>query len=74
MVVENLTTILPDELIRDLQFLANFFIAIGGFIIAYIVFNIINVVWNRKRLKEIKKIKELLEEINKKLIKNKKRN
>ena len=68
MVVENLTSIiLPEELVKDLSFLATLFQAIGGLIVAYIVFGIVNLILGRKKEKELKRIRELLEQINAKL-------
>lgn len=48
------------------------FQAIGGFIVAYILFNIVNIVLSRKKNSELKQIRLLLEKINKKLGNNKK--
>jgi len=68
MVIENISNIiLPDVLIKDLSFLATLFQAVGGLIIVYIVFNIINLKFVRKRQKELEKIRSLLETINKKI-------
>lgn len=68
MAVENLTNaILPDQLISQLVTLTKFFQAIGGLIVAYIVFGVLNAVWNRRRSRDISKMTKLLEQINKKL-------
>jgi len=71
MVVENITSIiLPEEVVKNMSFLTTLFQAVGGFIIAYIIFNIISIILGRKKGQEIKRMRELLEEINKKLGKN----
>ena len=50
MVIENITNIiLPPEIVKELSFLATFFQAIGGLIIAYIVFSVINTILERKK-------------------------
>jgi uncharacterized membrane protein YqgA involved in biofilm formation len=68
MVIENISNIiLPDSLVKDLSFLATLFQAVGGLIIVYIVFNIINLKFVKKRQKELEKIRSLLETINKKI-------
>lgn len=68
MVIENITNIiLPPEIIKELSFLATFFQAIGGLVLAYIVFNIISIIHGRKKEQELKRIRVLLEQINKKL-------
>ena len=68
MVIENITNIiLPDSIVKDLSFLATLFQAVGGLIIVYIVFNIINLRFVRKRQRELIKIRELLEKINRKI-------
>jgi len=68
MVVENITSILlPEEIVKDLSFLATLFQAIGGLIVAYIVFSIINVIMGKKKEQELKKIREAVEQINEKL-------
>lgn len=68
MVIENISNIiLPDSLVKDLSFLATLFQAVGGLIIIYIIFNIINLKFVKKRQKELEKIRSLLETINKKI-------
>lgn len=68
MVIENITNIiLPGELVKDLSFLTTLFQAVGGLIIVYIIFNIINLRFVKKRQQELIKIRELLEKINKKI-------
>ncbi len=58
---------LPTALLSRVSHLITLFQAVGGFIIAYIVFNIVNIFWNKKKADETKKMRELLEQINKKL-------
>jgi hypothetical protein len=68
MAVENFTGLfLPDELIKQLTTLTKFFQAIGGLIVAYIIFGVLNAIWNRKRSQEIIRMRKLLEQINRKL-------
>ena len=72
MVMENLTNgVLLEVLPEKISSLIVLFQAIGGLIICYIVFSVINMLINRKKHKEIKKINKNLEEI-KKLLKKKK--
>ena len=63
----SLPNILPSELIGRMSTLITIFQAVGGFIIAYVIFNILNIFWNRKRTQEMSRIRQLLEQINKKL-------
>jgi len=68
----NLTGIaFSDALLNKASNLIILFQAIGGLIIAYIVFNVINLFWNRKKTKEMEKMRHLLEQINRKLDKKK---
>ncbi|MCU0642565.1 MAG: hypothetical protein MUF61_03255 [archaeon] len=67
-VLSNMSLIdIPTELLEKASHLITLFQAVGGFIIAYIVFNILNIVWNRRKAKEFEKMTGLLEQINKKL-------
>jgi hypothetical protein len=59
--------VLSNALLSRVSHLITLFQAVGGFIIAYIVFNIVNIFWNKKKADETKKMRELLEQINKKL-------
>jgi hypothetical protein len=63
MVNGNLTVI-PQYLIEEIGNLAIWFKAIGGLIMAYIIFSIVNVIWNKKRRDELRKIRRLLESID----------
>lgn len=55
-----------EQLVSQISSLTTLFQAIGGFVIAYIIFNILNIIWNRKKNKELKQIRILLEKINRK--------
>jgi len=70
MAVENLTGVLPDEVISQISFLIKIFQAIGGLIIAYIIFNVIQVIINRKKQNHMKDMSMDIKEI-KKLLKKK---
>ena len=61
------------EMIGRMSNLITLFQAIGGLIVAYIIFNIINIFWNKKKAREFEKMTKLLEQINKKLDKRSKR-
>ncbi len=66
--LNNLTLMeVPEQLIGRFSNLITLFQAVGGFIIAYIIFNILNIFWNRKKAKEFEKMTSLLEQINRKL-------
>jgi len=68
MVIENITDIaLIENLISRVSTLTSIFQAIGGLIIAYIIFAVVNLIINRKKSDELRRIKQLLEQINKKL-------
>ena len=66
-VVSALTEIEIQALLERLSSLTTVFQAIGGLIIAYIVFSIINTVFNRKKRNELRRMRILLERIEKKL-------
>ena len=68
MVVGNLTA-LPNDIIDQLTVLTRFFQAIGGLIVAYIIFGVLNVIWNRRKSHELVKIRKVVEQINRKLSK-----
>jgi len=63
MVMENLTEATVDALVSNVASLTTFIQAIGGLIILYIIFGVINSILNRKKGKELKKINKNLEEI-----------
>ena len=58
---------MPAELIGRLQSLITIFQAIGGLVIVYLVFVIVNLFLHRKRAKEMEEIRRMFEQINKKL-------
>jgi uncharacterized membrane protein YuzA (DUF378 family) len=58
---------LPTEVLGRVSTLITIFQAIGGLIIVYLIFNIVNIFLNRKKAQETTRMRELLEEINKKL-------
>ena len=70
MVWENLTGINVidiGETASKISSLIILFQAIGGLIIAYLIFNFINIFMNRRRAKDTEKMVKILEQINKKL-------
>jgi len=73
MVVENLANLTNIEtleiLIKRVSTLTAIFQAIGGLILAYIIFNIINTIIAKKKRDELKKIRQLLERIDKNISK-----
>lgn len=62
---------LPENLIYQIGWLITILQAVGGVIIIYIIFNIVNTIINRKRLKQIDEINDHLKQIEK-ILKNKK--
>jgi len=77
MVIGNFSDVTIKNLINQMSTLTTFIQAIGGLILLYIIFNIINSIINKGKRKELKKIRENLEDIkkllSKKEIKNKKK-
>lgn len=71
MAVEGIVNLFPEDLVSQVSFLIKLFQAIGGLIIFYIVFNIVNVIINRKKKNELKEINKSLVEIKKLLAKHK---
>ena len=66
MVMENLTNgVLLEALPEKISSLIILFQAIGGLIICYIIFSVVNMLINKKKYKEVKKINKNLEEIKK---------
>lgn len=63
MVITEVTT----EVMNRFSSLITLFQAIGGLIVAYIIFNVISLWQNRKRRKDSEKMVKILEQINKKL-------
>ena len=70
MVTEEVINTIP--LIEQIGSLTRTLQALGGIIFLYIIFGVINIIINRKKSKEIKKINNRLEKIEKLLKKNKK--
>jgi lysylphosphatidylglycerol synthetase-like protein (DUF2156 family) len=52
-----------ENLINQISNLTTFIQALGGVIVIYLVFNIINIIISRKKNKELNKINENLEQI-----------
>jgi hypothetical protein len=65
--IANLTSEGLKTLTNQVANLTNIFQAIGGFILAYILFNIIALILDRKKNQELVQIRLLLEKMNKKL-------
>ncbi len=72
MVVGNLTGILPETLIGEIETLVKVFQAVGGLIAAYIILYIVYLVLLRKRNVKLEEIRKIVERIDKKLNKKKK--
>jgi phosphate/sulfate permease len=69
---DELITLLGPEVIRDLENLVLIWQAIGGVILAYLIFSLINTWINRKKRKELEKMNENLIDIKKLLVKQNK--
>ena len=73
MVVESLANLTNIEtleiLIKRVSTLTAIFQAIGGLILAYIIFNIINTIMNRKKRNELRRIRQLLERMDRNISK-----
>ena len=65
--VINTTTGIAGEVLQSLGSIGKWLQAIGAIIILWLVFQIINWVLNRKRIKRLDKISDKLDEIEKKL-------
>lgn len=59
----DLVNVLPGDLVSKIEFLITILQALGGVIILYIVFNVINTIINRKKNKKIDLIVDYLAEI-----------
>jgi len=70
MAIENITEVVFQDLITKVSSLTTFIQAVGGLILAYILFNIINAIAGRKSRKKLEEINDNLEEIKKILKKN----
>ena len=71
MPVELVGNAIAEELVNKISNLTRLFQAIGGLIIAYLIFSIINLITNRRRRACEKRMVELLESIDRKLGKKK---
>ena len=69
----NLTELITPEMLSNFSQFVNVLEALGIAIIAYIAFNIVNAILNRKKRDEMRKINKNLEEIKVLLGKKKKR-
>lgn len=67
----NLTYLVTEEVINKISNFTHYLEAIGILVLGYLVFNIINMIINRKKRNELKKINENLEDIKKLLSKQK---
>ena len=63
MVAESLSEVSIENLINQISNLTTFLQAIGGLILLYIIFNIVNAVINRKKKKQLEEINKNLEDI-----------
>lgn len=64
MEISNLTdVILIEEMFAQISSLTKLFQAIGGLILFYIIFNIVSIVLNRKKNKQLTEINENLKKI-----------
>jgi beta-lactamase regulating signal transducer with metallopeptidase domain len=70
MVFDNLAEVSAENLINSISNLTTFIQALGGVILIYIIFNIINAILNRKKRNELREINKNLEDI-KELLKKK---
>ena len=61
----DIVSALPPELVSNFSFIINILQAVGIAIVVYILFNLINFFFSRRREKELKKINENLEAIKK---------
>jgi len=71
MVGETLVYAIPEELVGSFSGLILMLQALGGVIIVYIVFNIINYILNRKKRNELKEINKNLDDIKQILLNGK---
>jgi len=69
----NITQVIPEPILENIGYLVTLLQALGIIIIAYFIFNIVSLIINRKRLKELRDINERLIRIEKKIgVKSKK--
>ena len=72
MVIENLSDVTIENLINQISNLTTFMQGIGGFILLYIIFGVVNAVINRKKGKQLEQINKNLGDIKKLLGKRRK--
>ena len=67
MAIENLTHVFPEDIVKQISFLVRFFQAIGGLVLIYLIWTIINTIFMRKRHRKINEIQQDIKKIKKKL-------
>jgi len=72
MVIENLSDVTIENLINQISNLTTFLQAIGGLILLYIIFGVVNAIINRKKGKQLEQINKNLGDIKKLLDKRRK--
>ena len=72
MVAEEVIANIPQDLLSKISILTTTLQALGGIILLYIIFGVINLLLKRKRNKKLESISKDLKEI-KKILKNKKK-
>ena len=72
MVIEDLSDVTIENLINQISNLTTFLQAIGGLILLYIIFGVVNAVINRKKGKQLEQINKNLGDIKKLLGKRRK--
>lgn len=72
MVIENLSDVTIENLINQISNLTTFLQAIGGLILLYIIFGVVNAIINRKKGKQLEQINKNLGDIKKLLGKRRK--
>jgi phosphate/sulfate permease len=72
MVAETISYILPERILNQISALVILFQAVGGMIIAYIIFQIIKISLSKKSKKELEEIKTIVKRLEKKVDKLKK--
>jgi len=67
--IADISSLTVQEILSKVNFMTALFQAIGGFVLAYIVFNLVTLFLDRKKNQELIRIRLLLEKINKNLSK-----
>jgi L-cystine uptake protein TcyP (sodium:dicarboxylate symporter family) len=73
MVAEEIITMIPQEFASKISLLTKTLQALGGIILLYIIFGIVNLLINKKKKEDIKKIRKDIEEIKEYIKKKKKK-